>query len=92
MYFLAERGHVLAGVLVSGINRAPDGQADTQDGNDDGDGAVFTKLILTRRVPLPPGGKQGTSLNNWKYPVGRFSNTLDTSERLESAKCDRPCC
>ena len=39
VYFLAELGHVLAGVLVSGINRAPDGQADTQDGNDDGDGA-----------------------------------------------------
>ena len=37
-YFLAERGHVLADVLVSGVNHTPEGQANPKDGDDDHDG------------------------------------------------------
>ena len=54
--------------------------------------SVFTKPIPTRRTPLPPRGKQGTSLNNWRYLVGRFSNTLDKQEGLGGALCYRACC
>ena len=48
-HFLAERVHVLAGVLVPGANRSPMGNATPRDGDDDRDGVSPNPHSSVRR-------------------------------------------